>query len=130
MNLFQQGAFQLHSGDVTSFKIDCDALTDEDIEAIASVIVKLVPPFGYVAGIPTGGTRLAFALKQYALEGLEFPRLIVDDVLTTGSSMELERQRYDRLRDLRTPPSIGAVIFARGYCPEWIWPLFTMNASI
>ena len=42
--------------------------------------------------------------------------LIVDDVFTTGASMEA----------LHTPGDIGAVVFARGLCPSWITPLFQM----
>ncbi|KKL20362.1 hypothetical protein LCGC14_2456230, partial [marine sediment metagenome] len=47
--------------------------------------------------------------------------LIVDDVLTTGASME--KQRAGRTN------TIGAVIFARGDCPAWVKPLFAMEAQ-
>lgn len=64
-SLFQHGNFLLHSGDTTSFKIDCDALSDDDIETLAFEISLRVPPFSNVEGVPTGGLRLAQALERY-----------------------------------------------------------------
>lgn len=59
MNLFQHGDFTLHSGARSNFKIDCDALTDEDIDSIARIIVKWLPaPVRGVLGIPIRGVRL------------------------------------------------------------------------
>ena len=114
--LFRRGEFTLHSGKVSDFKIDCDALTATDLDTLAAMIVKAVlEPFGSVEGVPTGGLRLAKALEKYATSG---PLLIVDDVLTTGGSMKAHRGKRD---------AIGAVIFARGRCPIWVRPLFTMS---
>ena len=115
-NLFQSGDFTLHSGEKSRWKIDCDALTDADIATLALMIVQCVPEFGAVAGIPHGGVRLANALEKYRVDGVR-ARLIVDDVLTTGASMEMARI---------LPEDFGAVVFARGPCPDWIMPLFTM----
>ena len=36
--LFRHGQFTLHSGSQSAFKIDCDALTPDDIEALSKVI--------------------------------------------------------------------------------------------
>lgn len=121
-NLFQLGNFQLHSGERSRWKIECDALTDNDLEAIALMIVEQVPaPFGHVHGIPRGGLRLAKELIQYTTTDAA-PVLVVDDVLTTGASMEEARRRFnDDGRDV-----FGAVIFARGPCPDWIMPVFAM----
>ena len=47
--------------------------------------------------------------------------LIVEDVVTTGGSME--RIRADRL-------AVGVCVFARGPCPWWVTPLFQMPASL
>ena len=118
MNLFQTGTFNLHSGGQTTWKIDCDALTNEDLKTIAMLIAEHVPVFGSVLGIPKGGLRLATFLTEKKTHG---PVLIVDDVLTTGASMEAARrkERY----------SIGAVIFARGECPSWIRPLFQLEMN-
>lgn len=113
-SLFQQGDFNLHSGVKSWLKIDCDALTDEDIETIARLLTFRLSNFGAVEGVPTGGLRLAAAMEPYTSEG---PLLIVDDVLTSGGSMETHRAGRD---------TIGAVIFARREPPAWITPLFQM----
>lgn len=112
--LFQTGSVTLHSGTLSNYKIDCDALTDEDIETIALMIRDIVLPFGEVVGVPRGGLRLAEELERYITAG---PRLVVDDVLTTGNSMN----------ELYKEGDIGAVIFARGAVPSWITPLCIIN---
>lgn len=119
MNLFQFGEFRLHSYGLSSdFKIDCDALTDEDIRNVALQLARRLPIFGVVEGIPRGGLRLAKAMVPYA-DRFSTLALIVDDVFTTGESMEEKR-------DFRTQV-IGAVIFARSETPAWITPLFRMT---
>lgn len=121
MNLFMKGFIKLHSGGVSNFKIECDALTPEDIETLASLIASKFK-FGYVTGIATGGTSLATALRKYEILG-DRRFLIVDDVLTTGNSMERIKKHVicDKISDI-----IGVVIFARGECPDWITPIFQM----
>lgn len=64
-NLFQIGDFRLHSGRKSTFKIECDALTDEDWETLARLISQRYT-FGWVHGIPKGGWKLAECLWQYA----------------------------------------------------------------
>lgn len=114
MGLFRVGSFALHSGSTSSFKIDCDALTDEDLHALAAMFAER-RSWSAVEGVPTGGIRFARALATFAGYG---PLLIADDVLTTGASME--EQRADR-------NCIGVVIFARGPCPTWVTPLFDLT---
>lgn len=116
--LFQLGEFTLHSGMQSAWKIDCDALTDTDIATLAVMLKEILPAFGSVEGIPHGGLRLAAALAAFATGG---PILIVDDVLTTGRSMEEQRNGRD---------AIGAVIFARAACPKWITPLFMLSMKL
>lgn len=116
LNLITVGKFTAHSGDVLDFKIECDALTDEDFSSLASIIAKRFR-FGDVEGIPRGGIRLATALQPYVSVG---PTLIVDDVLTTGHSMENAR---------RAVTDRGVVIFARGPVPDWITPVFTLHSK-
>jgi orotate phosphoribosyltransferase len=118
MNLFRLGDFILHSGQKGQFKIDCDALTELDIKTLACIISKEFR-FSKVVGIPTGGTRLAEACEVWTKE--YGPLLIVDDVLTTGASMEEEKDKHQYLH------VIGVVVFARGPCPTWIHPLFDMG---
>lgn len=116
-NLFKLGSFKLNSGRHSSFKIDCDALTDEDWECLAWLISERVPAFKTVEGIPRGGLKLAEKLQKYTVDTTD-TILIVDDVLTTGRNME-------RVRNHRN--AVGAVIFARDRYPAWITPLFTMK---
>lgn len=122
MSLFRRGAFSLHAGEPTTWKIDCDHLTDGDIETLAFLANTLLPaPFGRVVSIPRGGVRLGEAMVPYSIAGAK-PTLIVDDVLTTGASML-------GVRDSENDAGIGVfglVIFARGPCPSWITPIFQM----
>lgn len=123
MNLFQLGNFTLASGVASPWKIDCDALTDEDIRTLAEMIRQMVGLFSSVEGVPRGGLRLAEALNPFCDIGYGSRHLIVDDVLTSGGSMERALQDC-----LSHAPKVGAVIFARGECPSWIYPLFQMSS--
>jgi hypoxanthine phosphoribosyltransferase len=119
MNLFQKKEITLHSGDVSYFKIECDALTDGDIETLAYIISRKYT-FYDVVGIPRGGIRIANALQKYASNSPLKILLIVDDVLTTGKSMEKAREMFGNVL------SQGVVLFARGKCPKWVEPIFNM----
>ena len=103
---------------ISNFKIDCDALTSDDIEAIAFLISKRFR-FSHVVGVPTGGDRLASALIKYRDFNSD-QCLLVDDVLTTGKSMEKAKTLVDGLNVQ------GVVIFARAKCPVWVTPLFQL----
>ena len=115
--LFKFGFIELNSGECSNFKIDCDALTIGDLNTVAKLIARKFK-FSRVVGIPTGGNRLKYALQKWNKE--YGPLLIVDDVLTTGASMEKEKSKYPHLH------VIGVVIFARGPCQSWIHPMFNM----
>lgn len=121
--LFNTGTFSLASGAQSIFKIDCDALTKKDWEAIAYIVQKEVT-FRSVEGVPKGGLQFAEALLQYSrpFNGA-LPHLIVDDVLTTGGSMEWVKKN-------RESDSIGVVLFARGPCPDWVTPVFQLTWPI
>lgn len=118
MSLFNNGRFTLHSGAQAEFLIDCQTLVHDDLAALASEIERRLGPFGIVEGVPQGGLPLAGALRSLSTGCKEDGLLIVDDVLTTGASMEEQRDG----RQAR-----GVVIFARGPCPDWIRPLFQME---
>jgi len=77
-------------------------------------------PFAAVRSVPRGGDRLAVALAPLATTG---PLLIVDDVLTTGASMEATR------REFPNHDCVGVVIFARGPTPAWVRSVFTEAAT-
>ena len=125
MSLFKKGTFHLHSGGVSNYKIDCSALSDEDLATIALFIVKHCLKSGVsfydVYGIPTGGTRLAEALKPYCEKNGD-TLLIVDDVFTTGRSIE------EAILKHRDRNVYCVVIFARddNKIPFWVKPLFKM----
>ncbi len=116
VDLFQNKDFVSHSGVSLSWKIDADALTDTDLAVLAKQVAEKLQ-FSKVIGIPRGGLRFADALRPYETYG---PVLLVDDVLTTGGSMEQAKTGfYD---------PIGVVIFARGACPDWIKPIFRVGS--
>lgn len=129
--LFDFTSFTSHSGLYLSFKIDCDALTDADLDCLARVYAG---PEGHpggryfcrVEGIPRGGIRFAEALRRYVdLRENHAYVLIADDVLTTGKSFATWKRHYQNEQYLH-----GVVIFARGPCPYWITPIFTMSEGL
>lgn len=123
LSLFIRKDFISHAGKPLDFKIECDNLTDEDIETLAYIASRRIL-FRDVIGIPRGGLRLAKALEQYKTIGskIEHPILLVDDVLTTGGSMNLHKI------NLYPNEVKGLVIFARdeNKVPDWVTPIFTM----
>lgn len=125
INLLQYASFKSHSGLTLPWKIDCDALADEDIETIAKIINDKFK-FSRVIGIARGGLRLMEALRQYCLPGPEIDHvLIVDDVMTTGKSM-VEAYRAIRADGI-TAPITGVVIFSRGPQVSWVHSLFVVS---
>jgi orotate phosphoribosyltransferase len=128
-HLIQTGRFLLNSGRISGFKLQCDALTEDDWKGAAYLIRRLIGHFSSVEGIPTGGNKLSFYLWKLASQG--GPHLIVDDVLTTGGSMEKARARYLRNRAKgQTSEIVGAVLFARGPLPTWIKAVFPMPSQL
>ena len=113
--LVQMGDFTLHGGGRSRWLIDCDALTDDDLAALADVAARVLPPFSAVEGVPRGGLRFAEALRAHVYPP-SGALLIADDVWTTGASME--RQRAGR------HAAYGVVLFARGVPPWWVSALF------
>jgi hypothetical protein len=121
VNLFQWGIFTSHAGKELNWKIECDALTDEDWECLAAMIAERCE-FGSVYGIPRGGTKLGNALQKYCKKDNPY-RLVVDDVYTTGKSMNDVMEKND----------IGFVVFARkriDFDPnKYVRALFTMDVD-
>ena len=123
-HLFQSGEFLLNSGIQSPLKIECDALQLLDWNTLARCVsAKMI--FTHVLGVPTGGIRFALALKEFTSSISDEPHLlIVDDVLTTGGSMERMREQvapnYEGFR------ITGVVAFARQEPPEWVRPIFQM----
>jgi orotate phosphoribosyltransferase len=113
--LFESGAFNLHSGHISSWRINAEALSDASLATLASIMANCIGHFGSVEGVPDGGLRFAAHWRPYVTSG---PVLIVDDVLTTGASIEEQRAGRD---------AIGLVIFARGPCPSWVKAVWSLN---
>ena len=125
-DLFQSGTFTLHSGQESAWKVEADSLTEGDLETLARLIVGAVGPFRAVYGVPRGGLRLALALAPTSRPWLpNLPVLVVDDILTTGSSMD----EYRRLLETGGEPGpyLGVVLFARGPCPPWVRAVWTLG---
>lgn len=122
-HLFQKIDFVSHSGLNLDFKLECDALTNDDWETLAYIISKKVK-FYDVFGVPRGGLVLAEKLKKYRTKDLNLPLLVVDDILTTGRSMEEMKKHCNDTECMGG--YIGVVVFARAKCPEWITPMFQM----
>ena len=115
--LFVPGIFTSAAGLRLAWKIECESLTNEDWETVASMVGSYLS-FGVVEGVPRGGLLFAEALGQYAWgQGL----LIVDDVLTTGLSMENHRKGR---------PANGLVLFARGPHLPWVSAVWTLGPWI
>lgn len=116
--LFKYVSFTSHSGVDLLWKVDADALMLEDFSTLAKIVAsKLV--FEAAWGIPNGGIEFANKLNDYRKSS--GPILIVDDVLTTGKSMEEARDMFG------SKDTIGVVIFSRGKCPDWITPIWQLN---
>ncbi len=114
----------LHSGMVSLFKIDCDALTPQDCDAVAHLLGPYVGPFGSVEAVPsTCGVPqwLARAFEPYRSGHAEDWPLIVDDVLNTGLAMETQRAGRN---------AHGVVIFSWGEPPDWITAVLTISEKI
>lgn len=131
--LFRWGGFRTSTGHKMPFEINCDALTHEDILCIANVIAAKTT-FKAVYSVPTGGNRLGVALQQFR-DGDGADRiLIVDDVLTTGKSIESEKrrvtERLERMGVEFTGEIVGWVIFARTQPADWINAIFTWGRGM
>lgn len=85
-NLFQRGDVTLNSGLTTHFKIECDALTEEDWDTIGFLLADQVYTYREVHGVPRGGLPLAKSMERWVQpDGATI--LVVDDVWMTGGSV-------------------------------------------
>ena len=123
-DLFQSVNFKSHSGLDLTWKIEMDVLSDSEWSTICKMILGVCGPFHSAIGIPSGGVKLGELLNKHASGKESDPICIVDDVLTTGESMEYFLDQYQRNR--RPFTAIGWVVFARTQPPSWIKALFQM----
>lgn len=126
MSLFQRGSFTLASGEVSSWKIECDALRAEDWAVLAELAVPRVAKFGTVVPVPRGGNRFAAALEPYSTPDSPVV-LLVDDVFTTGGTITRVRDELSEALRRNVGLIRGVVAFARGPTPHWVVPLFSLS---
>ena len=121
-NLFVEETFVGHSGGTLHWKIEMDTLTDVEWKCIAKMIMEYeTRPFQAAIGIPRGGLTLSMYLNDYSTQNPKDPYLIVDDVLTTGGSMEeFKKEYFDKNK------VFGWVVFSRQRPPDWVRTLFQM----
>lgn len=130
MSLFQWGHFNLHSGDKSWWRIDCDALTDSEISFFAKMISERVGRFNNVVSpVSHPGSsvhKLKEALKPYSDPRVSDPGLIyliVDDVMTSGASL---LEMYEKLKP-HAAIIKGAVMFQRGRNDlDFVKPIFRL----
>ena len=120
-NLFVEETFVGHSGGTLHWKIEMDALSDKEWMCIAHMIADISEPFQAAIGVPRGGIKLSGYLNEYCTHAPTDPYLIVDDVMTTGGSMEEFKKE-----NFKDKHAIGWVVFARGTMPIWVDALFRM----
>lgn len=135
MSLFQLGKFTLSSGQTSNWKIECDALTPEDWQALALMVHEknygfhtVVPaPKGKSSSLIDNAKSFANALEPYCDHNNARHLLLVDDVYTTGGTLSELRRRLVKT-GVDTPNNIiGIVVFARNPLKEyskWISPVF------
>ena len=121
--IFENESFISHAGLALDFKINCDAFDVEDWLTLASLVsTKFI--FGEVYGIPSGGTLFANKLQKYATGDKKDAFLIVDDVLTTGTSFQETLHKLNISEDREV---IGVVVFSRAkFKLDGIYPIFQM----
>lgn len=109
MSLFNAQPFTSSAGLELLWKLECDELSPVDWRNIAAIVAPHFQ-FSSVEGVPRGGIPFERALEPYKTE--HGPRLIVDDVWTTGKSMNEWRGGRNNSR--------GLVLFARGPLESWV----------
>jgi len=120
--IFQTGEFKLHSGKNSNWKIECDNLTREDWHTLAQISSKIIGEFDKVFSCGGAADFFAQELKEFSTK--TGPSLIVDDVLTSGNTMERVKKNFQAIWNIEVK---GIVAFARGPCPSWITPIFTLT---
>ena len=121
-HLFIEEDFTGHSCGQLHWKIEMDALDGAEWKCIARMIMEHeTRPFQAAIGIPRGGLTLSTYLNEYSTQNPEDPYLIVDDVLTTGGSMDEFKEEH--FKDKKV---VGWVVFARRKPADWINALFQM----
>ena len=121
-HLFVEEDFKSHAGLDLHWKIEMDALDEAEWKCIARMIMEYqTEPFQAAIGIPRGGLKLSGYLNEYSTQSPKDPYLIIDDVLTTGGSMEEFKEEHFKNKKV-----VGWVVFSRKKPATWIKTLFQM----
>jgi len=128
MKLFQDGDFKSHAGLPLKWKLECDAITDDEWRCLAKMVMDYQErPFYKAVGIPRGGLKFAEAMNKYASGNEEDSIMVCDDVFTTGTSFrEFINENYPMWS---AGQGFRWVVFARRPCyehPHHVRALFTM----
>ena len=122
IDLFQKVDFISHAGLPLTWKIECDAISDNEWIALAHIIRQYEKRnWCEAVGIPRGGVALGEALDKYSTGDQNDPVLVVDDVYTTGKSFK-EYVAEHNLDD----DTIKWAVFARKPTADGVKALFTM----
>lgn len=122
MGIFQRGLFIFSSGRRSDWKVEIDKADDEDIKTLALRGIEKLDGFSKVIPVPKGKSgspidnakRIAEVLQPFAEPDNEhLPVLVVDDVYTTGDSINAEMK-------LHGYNVMGLVLFAHAKPPPWI----------
>lgn len=128
--MFNLGTFESSAGITLDWKIECDKLSDQDWFCIAHMISRNYR-FCIVHGVPTGGTILAEGLRGFCHVDAR-KVLIVDDVITTGQSMERMRKHLIEQYGVPKENIRGVALFSRMRAhkiPVWIDVVFQLNGN-
>lgn len=126
--MFKWKSFKSHAGKSLKWKIECDNLSEEDIECLAKLIYTKYS-YECISHPPTNSANvidLINKLERHKSFNADYDYLIVDDVLTTGKSMN---DIYEHLHTDYGYKIKGVVIFARSECPGWITPIFQLDKT-
>lgn len=125
MSLFQKKTFIGAGGLKLTWKIECDALSYEDWEAIAAICAPQLPRFSKAIGIPRGGKSLADRMDCFATAG-KHPVLVVDDVWTTGRSM----REFVKLHSIRNWCGFVAFDRSAGCLPNGVYSFMKVSVLL
>ena len=121
IDLFQSVDFISHSGLPLTWKIECDAISDDEWKTLAKIVKEYEPkPWCEVLGIPRGGLKFAAALDEYSTRSSNHPLLIADDVYTTGKSFR------DFSNNFPDKELLKWCVFTRNAIKEDVNALFTL----
>jgi hypothetical protein len=125
IDLFQKIDFISHAGLPLTWKLECDAISDNEWITLAHMIREYEDQnWQYAVGIPTGATKLGEILTRYGTGSVKDPVLIVDDVYTTGKSfIDFEAKHYADKKVIKW------AVFARKPTENGVKALFTMPSK-